>query len=60
MNKFKVSIVRVENTIFEFEVNATNEDQAKELAFLVFGDCHDNGRVVFGEEFVHDIEKIKQ
>ena len=60
MNKYKVSICRVEKTIHYFEINANNESEAEDLANELFDESDlDNGILVQGESFTNDIEKIK-
>jgi hypothetical protein len=59
MRKFEVTMVRVENRIWVYEVEAEDEDQAKEQARELFHEAEwDEGKTVFAEEFENGIEEI--
>ena len=60
MNKYRVSIVRVEHTVYYFDVDAKNENDAELLADELFFESDlDNGKVVHGESFINQVEIIK-
>jgi hypothetical protein len=60
MNKYKVSIVRIEHTVYQYDVEAKNEGDAELLANELFDDTDlDKGEIVHGENFVNQIEIIK-
>jgi hypothetical protein len=57
MKKYQVQIARTETTVYFVDVVASDEDTAKELAYERFNDNdYDDSKVVYGEEFTHDIE----
>jgi hypothetical protein len=59
MKKYKVTIARVEHSVFYFNVNAENEEQAEELANELFDDVDlGTGEVVHGESFINGCEEI--
>jgi len=59
MKTYKITYCRVENQIFEFEIEAEDEDDAANIACYTF-DEHDyqDYEVVHAEEFIHDIKEI--
>jgi hypothetical protein len=60
MRKFEVTMVRVENRVWVYEVEAEDEDQAVEMAEELFeGAEWDEGKTVFAEEFENGIEEIE-
>jgi len=60
MNNYRVSIVRIEHTVYQYDVEAKNEEDAELLANELFDDTDlDKGEIVHGENFVNQIEIIK-
>ena len=59
MNNYTVSICRVENTLYHYQIEATSEAEAEQQAWELFyqGDT-DDGDVVHAEEFCHQIQEI--
>lgn len=59
MKKFKVTMVRVENRVFVYEVEAEDVDKAVEKAeeLLENADTED-GEIVFAEEFENGVEEV--
>jgi len=59
MKKFKVTMVRVENRVFVYEVEAEDGDEAIEKAeeLLENADTED-GEIVFAEEFENGVEEV--
>ena len=59
MKKYKVTMVRIENRIFEYEVQAADEDQALEKAEELFDQASaEDGEIVHAEEFENGIEEV--
>lgn len=59
MKKYKVTMVRIENRIFEYEVQAADEDQALEMAEELFDQASaEDGEIVHAEEFENGIEEV--
>lgn len=58
MNNYTVSICRVENTLYHYQIEATSEAEAEQQAWALFneGDT-DDGDVVHAEEFVHHTQE---
>jgi hypothetical protein len=58
MNKYTVSICRVENTLYYYQVEAKSEKAAEQKAWKLYnsGDV-DDGDVVHAEEFVHEVQE---
>ena len=57
MKKFDIQYARIEHHVYMFEVEAENEEQAREVARKQFtGDEH--CRTVHAEEFVHQVDEI--
>jgi hypothetical protein len=58
MNTYKVSLCRVENTLYHFQIEADSEDEAEQIAWEMYneGDT-DDGDVVHAEEFCHQIQE---
>jgi hypothetical protein len=61
MSIYKVTVARVEHTVFVFNVDAISEDIAEELAIELWenGDYEGDGETVHGETFVNAIELVK-
>jgi hypothetical protein len=55
---FKVIVAIKEITVYEYEVNASNEEEAKEKAFSKHFDRNDDneGKLVDREEWVNEID----
>ena len=59
MKTYSIKYCRVENQIFEFEVEAEDEDDAANIAYDTFDEyTHQDFKVVHAEEFIHDIQEI--
>lgn len=59
MKRFKVTMVRIENRIFEYEVEAEDQDQAVELAEELFDEASaEDGEIVHAEEFENGVEEL--
>ena len=59
MKKYKVTMVRIENRIFEYEVEAEDQDQAVEMAEELFDEANtEDGEIVHAEEFENGVEEI--
>ena len=59
MKKFKVTMVRVENRVFVYEVEAEDGDEAVEKAEELFEDAGmEDGEIVFAEEFENGVEEV--
>ena len=63
MKVYKVEWVRVEHQVWEFEVTARNEDEARDKArefslSAAFNDMANDYKVVHAEEFVNDVEEV--
>ena len=59
MKKFKVTMVRVENRVFVYEVEAEDGDEAVEKAEELFVDAGmEDGEIVFAEEFENGVEEV--
>jgi hypothetical protein len=57
MKKYDVQYARIEHQVYFLEVEAENEDQARELAREQFtGD--EDFRVVHAEEFINQVEEV--
>jgi len=61
MNKYRVTIARLETKVYYFETDAENEDAAREEALQAWDDGEDLGEgvCVHGEDWVQDIEELK-
>ena len=62
MKKYKVTLVRIEHTIHNIEVMASNPDAAEELAQELWDDGeYDShaGEVVYGEEYINQVDELK-
>ena len=61
MKKFKVSLVRIEHTVYQLEVEANSAEQANEIAITTWNE-NEEGFVEFGlvhrEDFINDIEEV--
>ena len=61
MKKYRVTMVRIENRIFEYEVEAEDQDQAVEIAEELFNDADtEDGEIVHAEEFENGVEEITE
>jgi len=59
MKTYSIKYCRVENQIFEFEIEAEDEDDAANIAYDTFNDYdYQDFKVVHAEEFIHDIQEI--
>ena len=59
MSKFRVTMVRVENRVFVYEVEAEDRDEAVEMAEELFEDAEwSEGKTVHAEEFENGIEEV--
>ena len=60
MKKFKVTMVRVENRVFVYEVEAEDGDEAVEKAEELFEDAGmEDGEIVFADVFYEDgVEEV--
>lgn len=61
MNSYKVTICRVEHTIYEFNVLGDDEKDAEHTAWKLYDGGYeaDNEDVVHAEEFVHQTDEIE-
>lgn len=61
MNSYKVTICRVEHTIYEFNVLGDDEKDAENTAWKLHNGGYeaDNEDVVHAEEFVHQTDEIE-
>ena len=61
MKKFKVSLVRIEHTVYQLEVEADSAAQANEIAITTWNE-NEEAFVEFGlvhmEDFINDIEEV--
>jgi|688.fasta_scaffold259132_2 hypothetical protein len=61
MKKFKVSLVRIEHTVYQLEVEADSAEQANEIAITTWNE-NEEAFVEFGlvhmEDFINDIEEV--
>ena len=61
MKKFKVSIARTETTVYYFNVEAEDEEDAKDIAEERYDEeDYDSKDIVWAEEFTHDIDEVKE
>jgi len=59
MKKFKVTMVRVENRVFVYEVEAENPDEAVGKAEELFDEASiEDGEIVFAEDFENGVEEV--
>jgi hypothetical protein len=59
MKKYRVTMVRIENRIFEYEVEAEDQDQAIEMAEELLDQANtEDGEIVHAEEFENGVEEI--
>ena len=62
MKKFKVSLVRIEHTVYQLEVEADLAEQANEIAITTWNE-NEEAFVEFGlvhmEDFINDIEEVQ-
>jgi hypothetical protein len=62
MKKFKVSLVRIEHTVYQLEVEADSAEQANEIAITTWSE-NEEAFVEFGlvhrEDFINDIEEVQ-
>jgi hypothetical protein len=62
MKKFKVSLVRIEHTVYQLEVEADSAEQANEIAITTWNE-NEEAFVEFGlvhmEDFINDIEEVQ-
>ena len=61
MKKFKVSLVRIEHTVYQLEVEADSAEQANEIAITTWNE-NEEAFTEFGlvhmEDFINDIEEV--
>jgi hypothetical protein len=61
MKKFKVSLVRIEHTVYQLEVEADSAEQANEIAITAWNE-NEEAFVEFGlvhmEDFINDVEEV--
>ena len=61
MKKFKVSLVRIEHTVYQLEVEADSAEQANEIATTTWNE-NEEAFVELGlvhmEDFINDIEEV--
>ena len=61
MKKYKVTMVRIENRIFEYEVEAEDQEHAVELAEELFDEANtEDGEIVHAEEFENGVGEITE
>ena len=62
MKTFKVTIVRCENVVYEYLIDAKDSTTAENLAMIDYDDGEKPFRkeVVFGEEFINGVEEVNQ
>lgn len=62
MKKFRVSLVRIEHTVYQLEVEANSAEQANEIAITTWNE-NEEAFVEFGlvhmEDFINDIEEVQ-
>jgi hypothetical protein len=61
MKKFRVSLVRIEHTVYQLEVEADSKEQANEIAITAWNE-NEEAFVEFGlvhmEDFINDVEEV--
>ena len=61
MKKFKISLVRIEHTVYQLEVEADSAEQANEIAITAWNE-NEEAFVEFGlvhmEDFINDVEEV--
>jgi len=59
MKKYEVQLARIEHQVYFLEIEAEDEEQARELAHEQFtGD--EEYRVVHAEEFINQIDEVEE
>lgn len=56
MAKYKVTIARVVNYVFEYEIDADSEKQVRSMAWDMHHKNNEDGRPVHAEEFINTVE----
>lgn len=59
MKNYDVTVARIENLVWVYQVSAKNKDHAKQLAMELHGNDESSGRCVHAEVFVNDIEEAQ-
>ena len=61
MSKYQVTIARNETTIYVYEVEADDEDEAEEVGYALYNQGEEpvDEDVVYGEEEVHSVAWIE-
>ena len=60
MKKFEVTMARAETRVWVYEIEAEDEDEAKEMAEELFEDAEwSEGKAVYAEEFENGITEIE-
>jgi hypothetical protein len=60
MSRFIVSLARIEHHVYQLEVEASNREEAEELALETWDDddeAFDHLGVVHAEDFIEDVKK---
>jgi len=58
MSTYTVSLCRVENTLYHFQIEADSEKEAEQIAWKLYNQgTTDDGDVVHAEEFFHQIQE---
>jgi hypothetical protein len=63
MSRFVVSLARIEHHVYQLEVEASNREEAEELALETWDDDDEaftHLGCVHAEEFINDVEKKKE
>ena len=62
MKKFKVSLVRIEHTVYQLEIEADSKEQASDIALATWNE-NEEAFTEFGlvhmEDFINDIEEVQ-
>jgi hypothetical protein len=61
MKKFKISLVRIEHTVYQLEVEADSKEQASDIALATWNE-NEEAFTEFGlvhmEDFINDVEEV--
>jgi len=63
MKKFIVTLVRVEHSVYHISVEAEDQEKAEELAQEKWNEGEidlDTGEVVHGEDFINQVDEVKE
>jgi hypothetical protein len=61
MKKFRISLVRIEHTVYQLEIEADSKEQASDIALATWNE-NEEAFTEFGlvhmEDFINDIEEV--